>query len=139
MAMAPEELQKKLTTWKTQAVEIPVRLETQLHNFSSGVVYYKEWSAQEKLRRGGKTLGILWGLAVISVFIPIAHFVLVPLFLIAGPIGFAFVFNSENSILGGIAPCPDCKQEFDIVKSKVEWPQKDICSHCRHSVIINKI
>lgn len=136
MALSPEEFQKKLTQWKALGVEIPVKLSTQLNNTSNGHVYYREWTAKDKTQRAFKVLGTLWALATLSVFIPIAHFVLVPLFFISGPIAFAIVFNRENVILGGVAECPDCKQIFDIAKSKVDWPLKDICSLCYHQLTI---
>jgi hypothetical protein len=138
MALSKEELEKKLGEWKIIGTEIPVKLETQLQKSAEGVVYFKEWTAQEKTKRAGRTLAILWGLAILTIAVPIAHFVLVPGFLIAGPIAFLVIFNREDAILGGVGTCPDCQQTFDIAKSKVEWPLKDVCSHCYHHVTITK-
>ncbi len=138
MALSPEELDKKLAVWKSIATEIPVKLETQLENRAMGAVYFKEWSAQEKTKRALRIWGILWAICILTIFIPIAHFVLVPAFFVAGPIAALVVFNREDAILGGAAQCPDCKKIFDISKNKVEWPLKDVCSHCYHHIVINK-
>jgi hypothetical protein len=50
-----------------------------------GIAQIQEWNQKERLKRALKTLGISWGLAIVSVLIPLAHFILVPGFLLAGP------------------------------------------------------
>jgi len=61
--------------------------------------------------RGG--LGC-WGLAVLSVFIPLGHFFLVPGFLIAGPVLFFRGLAESVTLKGAHGVCPMCgkEQEF---------------------------
>src|SRR3569833_1547236 len=51
-----------------------------------GVLRLHVFSPQDRVMRAAKVWGLCWLLATITLFIPIAHFVLVPGFLLAGPI-----------------------------------------------------
>ncbi|MGH7743128.1 MAG: hypothetical protein ACRENS_14035 [Candidatus Eiseniibacteriota bacterium] len=55
-----------------------------------------------------------WGLAVVSIFIPLGHFILVPAFLIAGPVVFLMKIAEDVSLKGAHGVCPMCgtEQEF---------------------------
>lgn len=138
MAITTQELEQKLSKWKKDSKEFPVSLSSEIYadRSSNGTVYYKEWTSKEKIRRALKTLGLMWGLAVLSIAIPIAHFILVPGFFLAGPIAALIIFGRENVILGGIGTCPDCREVFDISKSKPQKSLKDVCSHCHHQVFV---
>jgi hypothetical protein len=111
--------------------EIQVRIGSRVENSTSGQVLLKSWTKQERTRRSFKALGFCWLLAVGAVLIPILHFVLVPTFLLAGPIAFFWVANQEDEISGGKGVCPECSKEFEIVRTAVKWPITDICNHCR--------
>src|SRR5438128_11625865 len=47
-----------------------------------GTVTIREFNRQQRTRRALAGLGRWWGVALLSVFIPVAHFILVPSFLI---------------------------------------------------------
>lgn len=98
---------------------------------TSGEVTLQEWDSSDRMKRALKMFGMLWGAAVVSVLIPLAHFVLVPGFLIAGPIVAYFVYQNEKMILGGQGTCPNCGKPFTIAKGKVRWPMNDLCSECQ--------
>src|SRR2546430_12303932 len=51
---------------------------------TSGTVTIREFNRDERVRRALAGLGKWWGVAIVSVFIPVAHFVLVPSFLAYG-------------------------------------------------------
>ena len=68
----------------------------------------------ERVRRavlGGLTC---WGAAVLSVFVPLGHFILVPSFLIAGPVIFFMRLAEGVSLVSARGTCPMCgrEQEF---------------------------
>ncbi|EKD42337.1 MAG: hypothetical protein ACD_73C00199G0003 [uncultured bacterium] len=68
---------------------------------SFGKVRVKQFSTSERGKRALKTLAICWAAAIFSVFLPIAHFVLVPGFLIAG-IALPFhIYGAKSIVLGG--------------------------------------
>lgn len=138
MALTAQELEEKQRIWKKTAKEIPVSLQSEIYTdrISTGIVYYKEWQVKEKARRALKAFGLMWGLAILSVAIPIAHFVLVPVFFLAGPIAALIIFSRESAILGGVGTCPDCNEIFDISKSKPQKSMKDVCSCCHHQIFV---
>lgn len=105
---------------------------------SSGQVFIQHWSPKQQLWRAAKTLLLLWGIAALTVLIPIAHFVLVPLFLVAGPVAASIVYKQHATVLGGSGVCPKCNREFEIVAAKDRWPLKDLCSACYQQVTILK-
>ena len=72
-----------------------------------------EWSTFERVRRGVMTLGLLWGLAGVSIFLPILHFVLVPGFLLLGPAIALFQFTEQKRLKSMKGACPRCKVERD--------------------------
>src|SRR5690242_15102508 len=84
--------------------------------FKEGFVRIQEWDKKARILRALKSLGLCWGLAIVSILIPIAHFVLVPGFLVAGPILAFFVFTAKSTILGGDSTCPECNSPLTIVK-----------------------
>jgi hypothetical protein len=57
-----------------------------------------------------------WGLAVVSIFVPLGHFVLVPAFLIAGPVLFFLRLAEGVSLLGARGKCPMCGREQDFAE-----------------------
>ncbi len=95
-----------------------------------GEVFIKTLTDRERLGRSATGLGLAWSLALVSVLIPIAHFVLVPGLLLAGPI-VAFVRYRQAALrLGGVAPCPDCGEPMPISGGTVHWPLQEGCPSC---------
>src|SRR4051794_18352309 len=97
--------------------KLPVNLTTPDEKSGAGTALIQEWSQKERSRRALRMLGILWGLMLISVLIPVAHFVLVPAFFLAGPIVAFIVHDQRKAIVGGEGICPQCGKPFTIAKS----------------------
>ncbi|MGE0616581.1 MAG: hypothetical protein AB7P04_13175, partial [Bacteriovoracia bacterium] len=74
--------------------------------------------------------------AIVSVLIPLLQFVLVPSFLIAGPIVALVIMRRQGVVLGGSGDCPHCKKQMKIVRSLPRFPLTDLCDHCQQSVKI---
>jgi hypothetical protein len=72
------------------------------------VVYF---DGAERIARAGKGLGIAWSAAVVSVFIPVAHFLLVPGFFLAGLVVFAKRMRRGVVVDSVRGACPDCEHE----------------------------
>ena len=72
----------------------------------SGALTVNVYSNAERVKRAAKILGICWGLAVVTLFIPLAHFILVPSFLLAGPIMAYMKYRVVESVEGaqGLLP-----------------------------------
>lgn len=115
----------------------PVRLSALGGRESYGEVRVKRWSPRERALRAIKVGGACWALAVVSVFVPAAHFILVPLFLVAGPIAAYFTARTLSSVLGGSAKCPACGGAFVIAGAREQWPLEDVCAACHTQVVID--
>lgn len=105
---------------------------------SSGLVQVKTWSDKERLLNAVKALALWWFLAVLTIFIPIAHFVLVPGCLLLGPIVAAIKYSQRGLVLGGESTCPICGAVFKIASSRERWPLDDVCEGCHRHVRIEK-
>lgn len=103
-----------------------------------GEVRVERWDKPARLLRAAKRLAVLWGLAVVSVLIPIAHFVLVPGLLIAGPIAAYLRFRQESGVLGGEGSCPFCGKTMTIDDHPDEWPFFETCEACHDPARIEK-
>jgi hypothetical protein len=71
-------------------------------------------SPGERMRRGLTALGIIWGLAIPAVFMPVAHFILVPSLLMIGVVVAVLRGREDVRLLGAHGRCPRCgvEQEF---------------------------
>jgi hypothetical protein len=122
----------KLIMKKTSPVEL-VSLDGKK---ASGEVTTEHWETKERSKRAFKILGILWGIALFSVIIPGLHFILVPSFLLAGPITAFFTYQQSDAVLGGKGTCPDCGKPFEVARMKIKWPLDDVCANCHAGVKI---
>lgn len=103
---------------------------------SVGEVRVQRWTPGDRAVRAAGVWAACWALGAVSVLVPAAHFVLVPLFLAAGPIAAYLRARTESSVLGGTAPCPACGEAFAIDAAPERWPLKDVCGACRVQVEI---
>jgi hypothetical protein len=91
--------------------DVPV----QLHVFglprAPGMARVREHDSAERAARALKAAGICLGLAALSVFLPIAHFILVPGFLIAAPVFAVRRLGRRASIIALRGTCPRCREE----------------------------
>lgn len=121
----------------------PQELAVQISNgqgvTTSGTVLHQVWDKKDRTKRALKSLAQCWGGALVSVLIPLVHFVAVPSLLLAGPLLFFWRLTQKEVILGGKGQCPSCAKEFQIVRTKVQWPTSDICNHCKADLKIKPI
>lgn len=66
------------------------------------------WTHAQRAQRAAKALGLCWGAAIVAVFLPLLHFVLVPALLIAGPVAALVRYREQRSVLGFDGACPAC-------------------------------
>jgi hypothetical protein len=71
----------------------------------------------DRTRRALRHLGLCWGGAVVSVFIPVAHLVLVPGLFLAGIALVVGDLRTPEVVRAAQGTCPDCgtEQSLDIV------------------------
>ena len=104
-----------------------------------GEVRIEHWEAPARLRRAIKRWAFLSLLAILSILIPVAHFVLVPGLLIAGPISAARLFRQTSGITCGEGTCPRCGGQLIIEARADRWPFYEHCQLCHADVRVEKI
>ncbi len=106
-------------------------------NSENGEVQVAHWDKYQRIKKSLKMWGGCWCLSIISILVPILHFFLVPAFFLAGPIVGLIIYKQESLVLGGSGICPYCKAVLSIEKSRNVFPQNELCTHCRHNVILS--
>lgn len=114
----------------------PTRVETFiLSGFSGGptrgTVTIRAFTREERWRRALRGIGTWWGLALVSVFIPVAHFVLVPSCVIYGAWQCVHRLSTSELASGARGTCPDCghEQAFEVA-ARWHAPQAVTCRSC---------
>jgi len=102
----------------------------------SGTVNIVTFTSQDRLKRASKILGICWGIAIVCIPIPLIHFTVLPLALIAGIVLFFKNLKQESLITGGQGTCPECRKIFKVGKATNKFPLNEMCEHCQTSVEI---
>jgi hypothetical protein len=96
-------------------------------------------SRRDRLLRALQCGGGCWLAAVGAVFLPIAHFVLVPALLLAGPIVGAWQWSREERVVVGQGTCPYCEADVPIQSGALQWPLTETCPACLRSLEIRPI
>ena len=97
-----------------------------------------------RARRMKKALGkfaLFLGLAILSIFIQVAHFVLVPTFLLLSFV-FAWIeFGKRYYVKADNVPCIHCKKTFSIEDSFSETSVRVSCGECgvQNSIKIDQL
>jgi hypothetical protein len=86
----------------------PILIENDAGASRTGVLRVRKFSERERWWRALAMLGFMWGLAVATAFIPLAHFVLVPAFLIAGPVTAVLRYRAGEHVEVATGECPTC-------------------------------
>ena len=98
---------------------------------NSGELTISVLTQGERLARAGKVLAICWVLAIITAFIPVAHFVLVPLFGLAGPVAAFMKYAAEEVTENAVGICPECSKEVTIELDPADkLPKWTYCPAC---------
>jgi hypothetical protein len=115
-------------------VEVLVLADADKHNQTQIIV--ESFSLSERIKAGFKKGSLFWGATFFSVFVPIAHFVLVPLFLISGFVAFYIHFGHSQVLRAGTIKCPSCKKDFEIDQRSFTWPMRYECPDCKLLLLI---
>ncbi len=117
----------------------PVRFRNSDGETADGSLFTTVHSAGERIQRALLWLALLWVLAGVSLFIPLAHFVLVPGFLIAGPVVAVMVYRSEWARERAEGKCPVCGEEATIkLEARDEIPKWTYCPACNAALQITE-
>lgn len=90
----------------------------------------------ERVKRALKMLGVLWFVMFIVAFVPVLHFVLVPLFFVLGMVLATTTFLETSMVREAKINCPNCNTEIHIEKETESWPRTIRCSGCSFTLKI---
>lgn len=93
---------------------------------------------RQRLRRAGLGLASWWAAAVMAVFIPVAHFFLVPGFIAFGVYSFARRIRQTVVVTSVVGTCPDCDeaQRFEPPDSWQATTLEVSCAQCHRRLVL---
>lgn len=100
-----------------------------------GALRLRCFSKRERLRRALGVWVMAWVAAVPAALIPVAHFVLVPVLLLAGPLLGYRRYRVVHCPLAVEGRCPLCRHHFTLpADARARLPYWDLCPHCGRNV-----
>ncbi|MBL9039789.1 MAG: hypothetical protein JNG84_14830 [Archangium sp.] len=87
-------------------------------------------STAERARRALARLGLTWAVGLACLIVPLLHFVLVPLGLLAGPV-VAFLVWRRTVRVSGQGTCARCGGSVDVPDGTFGWPVVVTCLACK--------
>ncbi len=117
---------------------VVVQSRSDLDKRSESVLVISEFIKSYRVIRALKALAICWAIALLCILIPILHFVLVPAFFFVGLFMFFMQMGIHYQLVSGQIQCPNCDKTMPLKPEAFDWPKREICSHCRADLTINK-
>ena len=110
-----------------------------LHYFgfpnTTATVHFVRHDPGARTRRAVLALLACWGLAAVTILVPIAHFILVPGFFLLGIFLFVKRLGEGATIVGVQGVCPYCKEERQFVAAgRVKSELKVSCPVCHNQL-----
>jgi len=102
---------------------------------TGGTVTIQEFDREQRFRRAVAGLGTWWGIGLLTVLIPVAHFVLVPSFIAYGLWPFFQRLGTAELAADARGICPDCgtEQRLDVA-ARWRAPQPVTCRQCHRGL-----
>ena len=120
----------------TTMVERPIVLKSS-DSVGEGILHLQAFNDSERKVRAAKTWALMWLFAVLSLPIIIAHFVLVPGFLIAGPVLAVRRYRVKEVPDHVSGLCPSGKEEFTLaLEASDHLPMWSHCPVCNSSLYL---
>lgn len=111
----------------------PLEIRDGSGNVRPGVLHIALFDQAARNLRALKMLGLLWGLAIVSIFIIILHWVLVPGLLIAGPIMAVRKRKVASEVESADGTCPACSEEITLqMETDDTIPKSTYCPKCNN-------
>lgn len=105
---------------------------------TTATVTFRSFGPRERVRRALKGLATFWAAAIGSVFIPVAHFVLVPSLALYGAYTFFERLSARQVVIAAEGVCPDCgkPQKLD-TGGRWRVPRDVACRYCQRVLRIS--
>lgn len=109
-------------------------------SITHGTMTVLEFSEQARARRAAIMAAKCLGITALCIFIPGAHFILVPLgLLIVTPLMTIYTFRVETSIVSTTIDCPKCHVPLDVLTSQERYPMYENCSSCHRQITLTSV
>jgi hypothetical protein len=119
----------------TRVVEAPAQIRYPGHEAAPAVVTLRRRNRRDRLAAVVKTWAICWAAAVVAVFLPVLHFILVPGLLLGGPLYALSMRNEHTTLLKATGRCPACAKEImHTVKRRAVASTRLRCDACGRAV-----
>lgn len=90
---------------------------------------------RDRMRRAALGLGACWGAAILAVFLPVLHFILVPALIVAGPLVLLSQLRQHVTIVDVEGPCPACGAAIrEKLNRDARLPIELRCEQCRRAL-----
>jgi hypothetical protein len=124
---------------KMSQQQYKVVLSSNLDKTSVAMMDVHHLSKMERMQRAGKRAGLFFGAAVFCVFIPIAHFILVPTFLGLTVYSLYAMSKKHYAIIDGKITCPNCSKEIIAPHNSFNWPLHSTCDGCQMQIRVEQL
>lgn len=106
----------------TRVLEAPARIRYPSKEDTPAVVTLRRRNRRDRMAAVVKTWAICWLAAVVAVFLPVLHFILVPALLIGGPF-YALAQGSEHTtLMRASGKCPACAAAVQLTQKRRAAP-----------------
>ena len=114
-------------------------LATSNETTTHGTMEVLEFSEQGRVKRAWMMALKCLGATVLCVFIPVAHFFLVPLgLLVVTPIMTIYTFRVKTKILSAKVDCPACHKPLNVLTNQEQYPIYENCSSCHRQIALTQ-
>ena len=99
------------------------------------MVSVRQHGRPDRIRRAAKAWAGCWGAAIVAVFLPVLHFILVPSLLVGGPLYAMMMIREKVTVLGADGNCPACGvAQHPRLKSGASATMGFRCESCRRAL-----
>ena len=104
---------------------------------TEGACVVVSFDPRARRRRAWAGLGFAWGVGALCAFIPVAHLLLVPSFLLFGLYQFFDKLRTAELTRDARGTCPDCgaEQAFDLGRRR-PGPTQVTCAQCQRGLTV---
>lgn len=115
--------------------ERPIQIKSEAGTHGAGILHVTHYEKNERVKRAMTVLGLCWLGAAASIPVVIAHWVLVPGFLIAGPVMAYKRLNQDWVNKQATGTCPHCEQDIKIdTEANETLPKWTYCPACNKAI-----
>lgn len=116
-------------------VSITSRYDEKTH---SSEIERRHFTNGERLTRTAKVSGALLLAGFFTVFIPILHFILPPIFLVLSLVFGIATWTDRSEIVAGGFTCPYCQTENSLKGENDKFPREQRCEKCQLTIALTE-